>query len=97
MSTFFYSLKSLATNIGNKNMKTREFYRVTPKTKTFSSQDFNTLTEAVEFVRQEGIWDKRGDKHKWYDEYQMNNYTAYWKDYAKGLIITKITQTEEAI
>ena len=78
-------------------MKTREFYRVTPKCKTFSSHDFNTLTEAAEFVRQEGIWDKRGDKHNYYDEYQMKHYSDYWREYAKTLVITKITQTEETI
>jgi ABC-type maltose transport system permease subunit len=78
-------------------MTTKEFYRVTPKCKTFSSQDFNTLAEATEFVRQEGIWDKQGDKHNYYDEYQMKHYSNYWREYAKTLVIAKITQTEEII
>jgi len=52
-------------------MKTKKFYRVIPKCKTFSSQDFKTLVEAAEFVRQEGVWDKLGDKHKYYDETQI--------------------------
>jgi len=78
-------------------MKTKKFYRVIPKCKTFSSQDFKTLVEAAEFVRQEGVWDKLGDKHKYYDETQIKYYSDYWREYAKTLVITKITQIEETI
>ena len=76
-------------------MKTREFYRVTPKCKTFSSQNFNTLVEAEEFVIQEGIWKPK--VHNYYDKHQIIHYTEYWREYAKTLVITKITQTEESV
>tara|TARA_R110002167_G_scaffold41592_1_gene126934 strand:- start:226 stop:453 length:228 start_codon:yes stop_codon:yes gene_type:complete len=75
-------------------MTKREFYRVTPKCKTFSSQDFKTLTEAAEFVRQEGIWEGNTSD---YSKYEVKRNKEYWAAYAKTLQITKITQTEEVI
>lgn len=73
----------------------RTFYRVVPEVKTFSSKSFNTLEEAEEFVKQEGLW--KSDmtqelKDRFYSKEDQEHYTEYWRDYATKLSIYKVEE-----